>query len=233
MTCRRTAETTPRELTVAMEDAITGIYRLQETTDERVSTSELAAELDVTSTTISNMFTKLADRGLIDREPHRPVALKDSGREIALRLIRNHRILETYLVECLGYGWEEVHKECDRLEHHVSQRFINSLESFLSNPETDPHGDPIPNVDLVMPKRSDRVHLDTITEGTAVTIQRILGEDREILEYLASTGFEPEQSLTVEEQTPIGLVVVMMSDGQQQLPLEIAHQILVSPYEAT
>ncbi|AFK21070.1 MULTISPECIES: metal-dependent transcriptional regulator [Haloferax] len=228
MTSSHAAETTPRELTVAMEDAIVGIYRLQETTDERVSTSELAAELGVEPPSVSSIFSRLAERGLIDREPHRPVALTETGMKVALQLIRNHRLLETFLVECLGYGWEEVHEECDRLEHHVSQRFTTSLESFLSNPETDPHGDPIPDTNLDVPTESNLVHLDTVDEGTTVTVQRILTGERETLEYLASRGLEPEDTVTVEERTPIGLLVISTATGQPRLPTETARQIICS-----
>jgi DtxR family Mn-dependent transcriptional regulator len=211
-----------------MEDAIIGIYRLQETTDERVSTSELAEVLDVEPPTVSSMFAKLSERGYIDREPYRSVALTDSGRDVALRLVRNHRILETFLVECLGYGWEEVHEECDRLEHHASQRFITAVESFLSNPDTDPHGDPIPDSNLDISSRNDRVSLNSIDEGTSITIRRILTEEREMLEYLANEGLEPGASITVEEHTPIGLIVVSTATDQQQLPIDIAQQIVVS-----
>jgi DtxR family Mn-dependent transcriptional regulator len=98
-------ETTPRDLSVAMEDAIIGIYRLGEVTDERVSTSELADELDVDPPTVSSMFAKLAKRGHIDRKSHRRVALIDSGRDVALRLVRNHRLLETFFVDCLDYAY--------------------------------------------------------------------------------------------------------------------------------
>lgn len=223
-----TVETTSRGTSVAMEDAIVGIYRLQETTDERVSTSELAEVLDVEPPTVSSMFAKLSDRGYIDREPHRPVALTDSGRDIALRLIRDHRILETFLVECLGYGWEEVHEECDRLEHHVSQRFITAVELFLLHPDTDPHGDPIPDSNLDVSSRNDRVSLNSIDEGTTVTIRRILTEEPEMLEYLANQGLEPGASITIEEHTPIGLIVVSTATDKQQLPVDIARQIVVS-----
>ncbi|ELZ95976.1 transcription repressor [Haloferax mucosum ATCC BAA-1512] len=211
-----------------MEDAVVGIYRLQETTGERVSTSELAAELDVEPPSVSSIFSRLTDRGLIDREPHRPVALTESGREVALRLVRNHRLLETFLVECLGYGWGEVHDECDRLEHHVSRRFTTSLESFLSNPKADPHGDPIPDANLDVPTEREMVHLDTVDEDTTVTIQRILAGDRETLEYLASRGLEPGDTITVEERTPIGLLVVSTATGQPRLPTETARQIICS-----
>lgn len=228
MTRKRTAETTPRELTVAMEDAVVGIYRLQETTGERVSTSNLAAELDVSPPTVSSTFSNLAERGLIDREPHRPVALTESGTEVALRLVRNHRILETFLVECLGYGWEEVHEECDRLEHHVSRRFVAALESFLASPETDPHGDPIPDANLDVPSQRDQVHLDAVDEGTSVTVRRLLTDEADTLAYLACRGFEPGASVTVEEWTPIGLLTVSTAAGRQQLPVDTARRIVVS-----
>lgn len=225
------AETTPCDLTVAMEDAITGIYRLQEATDSRVSTSELAAELDVEPATVSSMFTRLADRKLIDRDMYRPVVLTESGTEIALQTIRNHRLLETFLVESLGYGWEEVHDECDRLEHHVSNRFVDSLESFLSAPKTDPHGDPIPDAWLDIPSTNGQRHLDTVDEGATVTIRHILAERGEILEYLAGRGLEPGASITVEERAPIGLITITTATGQQQLPTEITHRIVVSTNE--
>jgi DtxR family Mn-dependent transcriptional regulator len=102
------------------------------------------------------------------------------------------------------------------------------VESFLSNPDTDPHGDPIPDSNLDISSRNDRVSLNSIDEGTSITIRRILTEEREMLEYLANEGLEPGASITVEEHTPIGLIVVSTATDQQQLPIDIAQQIVVS-----
>lgn len=222
------AETTPRDLTVAMEDALAAIYRLQESTDERVGTSQLAAALDVEPPTVSSTFSKLSERGLIDREPQRPVALTEDGREVALRLVRNHRLLETFLVDRLGYGWGEVHEECDRLEHHVSPRFVRSIETLLSEPERDPHGDPIPDANLDVASSRDHAHLDTVDPGTTVRIQRILAGDRGTLEYLEERNLEPGAAITVEDRAPIGLVVVSTSSGRHQLPTDAAHRLVVA-----
>lgn len=214
-----------------MEDAITGIHRVQETTGERVTTSALASELDVEQSSISSMFTRLHERGLIEREKHRPVALTASGEQLALRILRHHRLLETFLVECLDYGWEEVHDECDRLEHHVSPRFADAIESFIASPEVDPHGDPIPNIDLNMRTENDHVRLEAVDADMAVTVRRILTDDRAVLDFLADAGLEPGNPVIVDERLPIELLTVRTPTGRQQLPLTVAHLIEVSPIE--
>ncbi|WP_049907342.1 metal-dependent transcriptional regulator [Haloferax elongans] len=224
-----TSEPTVRQLTTAMEDAITGIYRLQETTDDRVSTSALASALDVKPATISSMFTRLNEQELIEREKHRPVILTDAGERLALRILRHHRLLETFLVECLGYGWEEVHDECDRLEHHISPRFADALESFLASPEVDPHGDPIPNENLEIETEHERVRLETVDTNVPVAVRRILTDDRDVLDFLTDAGLEPGNPVLVDERFPIELLAVRTPTGRQQLPLSVAHIVEVAP----
>jgi DtxR family Mn-dependent transcriptional regulator len=230
MTSHRSAETTSRDLTVAMEDAVAALYRLQETTDDRVSTSELAAALDVEPPTVSSMFSKLADRGLIDREPHRPVALTDAGTEVALDILRKHRLAETMLCEMFEYRLSEVDAEADVLEHYLSDELCRAIERKLNDPNTDPHGDPIPNVDLEIRSVENWAPLVDVPARSRAEVCRIRTRDDDVMEYLVSRGVEPSARLHVEETSSIGVVSVTVSEtgDQVSLPEEIAGKILVT-----
>ncbi|ELY92634.1 metal-dependent transcriptional regulator [Natrialba taiwanensis] len=216
-------------ITPVMEDYLTAIYKLQTETDEPVWTTDVADALAVTAPTVSSMFETLSDRGLITREKHRPVTLTERGETIALRIVRNHRLLETFLVERLGYEWHEVHEEADRLEHHLSDRLATQLWKFIGKPTVDPHGDPIPDGSLP-PTSATWPPLTSIADGTRVRVERVRATDDE-LEYLDEVGVRPSVTLTVTAALPIGLYTVDIDGTTQQLPTEIADRIFVAPIE--
>src|SRR6056297_4177740 len=135
-------------LSDVMEDYLKAIYTLQEGSEDPVATSDIADELDVTPPTVTSMVEKLEDRGLVEREKYKGVELTPEGETVALEVIRHHRLLEAYLTEHLDYSWSEVHDEADALEHHISEEFERRVAEALDDPEVDPHGDPIPGVDL-------------------------------------------------------------------------------------
>jgi DtxR family Mn-dependent transcriptional regulator len=139
-------------LSAVMEDYLKAIYHIQQETGEDVSTSEIADHLDVTAPTVSSMLDKLQERDLIEREKYQGVALTTDGERVALEVIRHHRLLEAYLTEHLDYSWTDVHDEADRLEHHISDDLAARVAAALDDPETDPHGAPIPNSTLELPE---------------------------------------------------------------------------------
>lgn len=134
--------------TTSVEDYAKTIYGLAEWDGASVTASALAKTLGVSNPSVSLMMRKMADLGLVEHRPYAPIALTGAGRQLALAMVRRHRLIETWLVRELGYGWGEVHEEAERLEHAVSKTFVERLDVRLGHPRVDPHGDPIPGPDL-------------------------------------------------------------------------------------
>jgi DtxR family transcriptional regulator, Mn-dependent transcriptional regulator len=222
-------------LSDVMEDYLKAIYQLQQRTDDRIRTSAIAEELDVTSPTVTSMLEKLEERGLLDREKYRGVTLTDEGETVALEVIRHHRLLESYLTEHLDYDWAEVHEEADRLEHHISEDFEARVAAALDEPTVDPHGSPIPGADLEPPKRPDGHSVTEFEEGDVVVVEEVADHDSEILSYLAENGIEPGVELEILEVAPFGMVTARASERDESvsLPESVAHHVRVTrPVEA-
>lgn len=216
-----------------MEDYLKAIYHFQTETGERVRTSEIADALDVTAPTVTSMLDKLEERGLIERKKYKGVSLTPDGEGVAIEVIRNHRLLEAYLTEHLDYSWVEVHEEADRLEHHVSDKFVARITAALDDPETDPHGDPIPNSKLELSDKGPGAALSEFKEDAFVVVERVSDRDSEVLEYLAAHGIEPRTELTIREIAPFGMITVEPRDGDQpvSLPQHIAQYVRVASVE--
>ena len=222
-------------LSDVMEDYLKAIYQLQRGSDERVKTSEIAAELDVTSPTVTSMLEKLEERELVDREKYRGVTLTEEGETVALEVIRHHRLLEAYLTEHLDYDWAEVHAEADRLEHHISEDFEARVADVLGEPDVDPHGSPIPGADLEPPERPDGAPISEFTEGETVVVEEVADRDADVLAYLADHGVEPGVELEIVEVAPFGMVTARPTTGEDavSLPESVAHHVRVAqPVEA-
>ena len=134
--------------TTSVEDYAKTIYGLAEWEGAAVTASALAKTLGVSNPSVTLMVRKMAELGLVEHRPYAPIALTEAGRALALAMVRRHRLIETWLVRELGYGWDEVHDEAERLEHAVSETFVDRLDVRLGYPRVDPHGDPIPGPDL-------------------------------------------------------------------------------------
>ncbi|MFC7058865.1 metal-dependent transcriptional regulator [Halovenus salina] len=225
-----TSELSPA-VTPEMEDYLRRMYRLEQDADGRVPNSQIADRLGVTRSSVTSMLGALSERGLIDRERYRPVCLTTTGERLALRVIRKHRLAETMLSELFGYAISEVDAEADILEHHLSDRLCREIERTLNVPETDPHGDPIPDSNLDMPQSTDGTSLADVKPSTRVEVVRILTQDDDVLAYLESVGLGPSEHLRLVETTPVGMVVVTVEESCKDvsLPEGVASQILVSP----
>ena len=152
----------------AVEDYLKAIYKLQGAA--AATTTDIARSMNVSSASVTNMVKRLADMKLVAYESYRGVTLTPAGEKIALEIIRHHRLLELYLKEVMGYGWEQLHEEAERLEHHISEEFESKLEELLGYPTHDPHGDPIPTREGEISERVDRP-LAEIEEPGLVTIR--------------------------------------------------------------
>lgn len=212
-----------------MEDYLRQIYLLGADADGWVSNSAIAQRLDVTRASVTSMLDRLSDRGLVDRQRYQPVRLTADGETLALRVVRRHRLAEMMLFELFDYAIGEVDTEADVLEHHLSRRLCRAIEQKLGTPETDPHGDPIPDVDLNVSQMDHGKPLTEISASSQVRVCRIVTQDSDTLSYLDSVGIRPSAQLRLEATTPIGMVTLRSVDSQDEisLPHDIASQILV------
>ena len=186
--------------TQAIEDYLKAIYKLG-VEGGKVSTSAIAARLDVAQASVTGMIKKLSEMKLLEYSPYRGVSLTEAGQKIALETIRHHRLLETYLKEAMGYTWDKVHEEAEKLEHHISEEFEEKMDEALGRPEYDPHGAPIPTKDGKVPRR-DLTALSEIDSGETVIIRRVSDDDPEKLRYLGSRNLYPETVITIVERDP-------------------------------
>ena len=161
------------DLTTVAQDYLKTIWTAQEWSREKVSTKLLADRIGVSASTASESIRKLAEQGLVHHEKYGAVTLTDAGRRAALAMVRRHRLMETFLVQELGYGWDEVHDEAEILEHAVSDRMLDRIDAKLGHPTRDPHGDPIPAADGQVPTPPAR-QLSACQDGDAGTVARMV-----------------------------------------------------------
>src|SRR5215203_5745504 len=192
------------------------------------STKGVADRLSVSSASVTNMFARLQGMGLALYEPYRGASLTRRGRAEALRLVRRHRLIETFLMEHLGYSWQDVHEEAERLEHAVSDEFTERLAELLGHPDRDPHGDLIPSVDgTLAPENS--VPLSEAGAGQRVRIVKVGDESVEVLNHLGKRGLVPGCTLSVKEARALDGVVTVEDEDGEEYPLgeSLAHAIFV------
>ncbi len=202
-------------MTRATEDYLKTIYALERAAQSgEVGTGAVAEALGVAGPSATNMLKRLATAGLVAHHPRRGVALTADGERVALEVIRHHRLLETYLTEALGFGWDEVHDEADRLEHLLSDRLEARMDEALGYPAFDPHGDPIPTIEGEVPHRPVR-SLATVQVGDGGVIARVDDRDPAKLRYLAELGLTPGTTATIVEALPFsGPRRVRIADGE-------------------
>jgi DtxR family Mn-dependent transcriptional regulator len=194
------------------------------------STKEVAERLSIAPPSVTNMFVRLQEMGLAEYERYRGASLTERGREEALRLVRRHRLIETFLLEHLGYSWEEVHEEAERLEHAVSDGFTERLAEFLNHPGHDPHGGPIPAADGTL-EPDDSFPLSEAVVGRRVRIFRVSDESSPVLDYLGERRLVPGRLLSVREVRDLdGVVTVEDEDGgSHALGESLARSVFVRP----
>lgn len=178
-----------------------------------VTSGALADRLGASPSTVTEGVRKLVALGLADHRPYAPVELTETGRALAVAMVRRHRILETFLAQSLDYSWDEVHSEADALEHVVSDRFVDALDTFLGHPQRDPHGDPIPTRDGRLDSLGD-VPLDEAPEGSTAVVTRVSDRDNTVLRYVGELGLRPDCPVEVRSrQIELGIITIVL-DGQ-------------------
>lgn len=213
-------------ITAAMEDYLKVIYRLSED-GHRVTTQSIAERLHVAAPSVTGMIKRLADLKLVEHERYRSVGLTAAGHKTALEIVRHHRLLELYLAEALGYSWDEVHDEAERLEHTISEEFEARIDRALGYPTLDPHGDPIPSAAGQVAAISDD-RLSSLAPGETATISRVTDANAEKLRYLGSMGLYPETVIEVIERMPFdGPIHVRVAGSDHYVGPELAASVHV------
>jgi DtxR family transcriptional regulator, Mn-dependent transcriptional regulator len=199
-------------LTRSVEDYLKAIYRLSPQ-GRTASTSEIAQRLELSPASVSGMVKRLSEQGLLEHVPYKGVQLTAEGRRAALRMLRRHRLIEAYLVAFLGYTWDTVHEEAERLEHAVSDTMIERMAAVLGHPAVDPHGDPIPTPEGDIHEPAS-VPLSEVPAGASVEVRQVEEGQPDRLRYIASVGLRPGVRLTVVDRQPFRGPITIEVAGQ-------------------
>jgi DtxR family Mn-dependent transcriptional regulator len=199
------------------------------TKSEWISTGQLAATVNVSPGTVTSMLKTLSEGGLATYKPYEGVSLTRSGKNLALLMLRRHRLIELFLVRTLNLTWDQVHEEAENMEHAVSDMLIDRIDEFLGKPETDPHGDPIPSADGLMRGRGQSaVPLSSCTAPSKIRIVRVLNQQPEFLRYLTESGLElGATAIVAENSAEGGLVTARVGKKLVSLGHRAAEQLLV------
>lgn len=216
----------------AVEDYLKAIYELRQD-KQPVNTKALSKHLKVTPASVSGMLKKLSNEtpALINYKPHKQIQLTGFGEKVALRVIRKHRLIELFLCQVLGYGWDEVHREAELLEHFISDTLEERIENYLENPSFDPHGDPIPTKDGAVDEIGTSMLCD-VEVGETVKLKQVRIEDSELLKHLDDLGINLEAKITIQKKDPFNgplTITVITNDSSQTHSIGrwVSEQLLV------
>ncbi len=217
---------TLHKLSAAAEDCLLRVHRMVERT-EPVTTSSLAKQLGVRDSTVTVMVRKLAGKKLLIHRPRKEISLTRSGTVVAQKLIRRHRLIETFLHAHLAYSWDEVHVEAERIEHAVSARFVEAIDELLGFPKFDPHGDPIPDR---QGRNSERnlLRLSECAAGTTGTLARVIGGKPDVLTYLSKLNLTIGVPVEILD-LPVHDEIILLQANNKECALgkELASKILL------
>jgi DtxR family Mn-dependent transcriptional regulator len=213
--------------TMSVEDYLKAIFELSRATGSAVTT-EVASRLAVASASVSAMVRRLTGQGLVSHERYGALKLTKKGRSVALQLVRRHRVIESYLVTALGYAWDEVHSEAERLEHAASPELINRMAAAIGEPEVDPHGAPIPSAHGKLEEPKYRT-LGDLALGEKARIVRVEDEDPELLRYLASLRFVPGAAVSLVKREPFeGPLTIRVGSRTHVIGVSLAGRVFVN-----
>jgi DtxR family Mn-dependent transcriptional regulator len=229
MSAARAPATVQRDVTAPVEDYLKAVYELERAipATDAVATTALATTLGVAPASVTGMVRRLAEQGLLAHERYRGVRLTAHGRRLALRTLRRHRVIEAYLVHALGYRWDEVHREAERLEHAATDELIDRMAAAMGEPSVDPHGAPIPSREGAVSEERLRTLADGDV-GADVEIMRVADEDPGLLRYLAELGLRPACTVRVVERAPFGgPITVRVGSATHAIGPALAERVLV------
>jgi DtxR family Mn-dependent transcriptional regulator len=219
---------------LTVENYVKAIFKIcRQNGDRLATTGRLASALDVSPGTVTSMLKALAESGLATYTPYEGVRLTEPGTELALEILRRHRLIESFLAKVLSMSWDEVHEDAEQLEHSVSDRLIERIDDFLGHPDFDPHGDPIPKRDGRLPQRSVRPLADC-PAGTLFELAQVTDQTPDFLRYLHRSGFPlGRRGEVVANQPEAGIVTVRLDDRETSLGTEAAQKMLVADAAVT
>lgn len=207
-------------LTRSVEDYLKAIYRLSPQ-GRPASTSDIAQRLELSPASVSGMVKRLSEQGLLEHVPYKGVQLTPEGRRAALRMLRRHRLIEAYLVAFLGYTWDTVHEEAERLEHAVSDKLVDRMAAVLGHPTVDPHGDPIPTSEGDILELAS-TPLAEVPAGATVEVRQVEEGQPDRLRYIASIGLRPGVQVTVVDRQPFQGPITIAVEGRS---LVVGHEL--------
>jgi DtxR family transcriptional regulator, Mn-dependent transcriptional regulator len=215
-------------LSPSVEDYIKAIYKARSDKGS-ITTQDLADRLSVSAPAVSKMMRRLTELRLISHAPYQAVELTDAGEKMALEIIRHHRLLELYLVQAMGFTWDNVHEEAERLEHHISEEFEDRIDELLGHPAACPHGDPIPTRTGSIARSSNR-SLALQREPERLVVQRVSDEDAGLLRHFKSLGVIPGTAFDFVRQEPFeGPLVLRIGGKLVRLTPQAAREVFVDP----
>lgn len=216
------------ELTQSEENYIKAIYHLEAKSQGTVGTNDLADKMQTKASSVTDMVRKLADKGLLSYEKYKGCELTEKGRKMALKTIRRHRLWETFLVEKLNFGWEEVHEIAEQLEHIQSLQLTNRLDEFLNYPKFDPHGDPIPNQDGEIQIREETILISEMTIGQKASVVGVSDSSASFLKYLDKHNIELGVIVEMKERYEFdNSVEILMNNEKLNLSVMVSSKIKV------
>lgn len=211
-------------LSQSIEDYLKAIYLL-EADGEAATTTHIANAMNVSTASVTNMLKKLAKMKLLNHESYKGATLTPAGKKIALEVLRHHRLLELYLKEVMGYSWDEVHDEAEKLEHHISEQFEDRIAELLNHPTHDPHGDPIPSKDGMVPEMA-KISISEAEMNIPYIIGRVKDQEPEVLRYLEKIGIIPGVKVKILEKAPFrGPVKLLIEDKEEVIGQNIADEV--------
>lgn len=211
----------------AVQDYLKVIYKVS-LSEQRCTPSLVAERVGVSAAAVTKMVKRLQELNLATYSRSQEIELTDAGRKIALEMIRHHRLLELYLTEALGYTWDQVDSEAEKLEHVISEEFEDRIDAFLGHPTHDPHGDPIPTKDGYLDVVRHAT-LASLQPGDAAVVRRVTDGDPAMLRYLGDLGLYPETAVEMLAQEPYGGPLrVRVSGKEHHVGRELAVNVFVS-----
>jgi DtxR family transcriptional regulator, Mn-dependent transcriptional regulator len=213
---------------LTVENYVKAIYQLaQEAKDGAVATGQISSALGVLPGTVTSMLKTLDESNLATYTPYEGVRLTPSGRGLALRVLRRHRLIEQFLSQTLNLSWDEVHEEAEHMEHAVSDSLVDRIDAYLGHPSTDPHGDPIPRADGTVAAAADRSLADC-SVGDRFRVARVIDQSSEFLRYLSQAGLEiGAQGSLVANDAARERVTIRLGENETTLSREAAAKLMV------
>ena len=214
-------------ITLSEENYLKAILTLSLLSLEKVSTNSIASEIGTTAASVSDMLKKLLEKKLINYEKYKGVSLTNKGRVLATTIIRKHRLWETFLVDCLNFDWSEVHIVAEQLEHIQSEKLIYKLDKFLEYPEFDPHGEPIPTREGIIPN-SNTVPLNKLNTFTKGLVMGVTLDEKKFLDYLTKLNISIGTKITIEEKIDFdNSLNIKINDTFHHVSSNVAKHLLI------